>query len=106
MPVALSPICRDVWDNPALQVMPNICELQPVLSDREVFPNVMYSSTTGGFPKVDLQVKRRTTVEAECGSIFPGFDRKTPPPSQAETLCIMSYFGLQDYLLYSTGHGT
>ena len=100
----LTPICRNVPDNPALHGPPrlrpyqvnshNLDEIQPVESDRERF-----TSATDVFMSIDPE-KLRQAQQAEFGPYFEHLcDPKKRPPSN-ESRTSMSYYSENGGLLY------
>ena len=100
----VSPICRNVLDNPALHGPPrsrpyqvnshNLDEIQPVESDRELF-----TSATDVFMSIDTE-KLRQAQQAEFGPYFEYLcdPKKRPPSSESRTS--MSYYSENGGLLY------
>lgn len=108
----LAPICRNVPDNPRLHTaLPprpyqisadKLNDLEPVRSDRELF-NIksVFVSATNVFMSVD-QNKLRTAQAGEYGRYIEYITQTDAPLPEKETRTTMSYYSVQDGVLFKS----
>ena len=108
----LTPICRNVPDDPALQThKPNhqfqiaaekLDNLQPVQSDRELFTvKSVYVSSSSVFISVD-QKKLLEEQAKEYGPYIQYIMDKDAPIPEKETITSMSHYSVKDGVLYKS----
>ena len=104
---SLAPICRNVPDDPNLQTAipqrpyqvsaDKLNEVQPVTSDRELFS----VSATSVFESIDEQ-QLRNKQQAEYGEYIRYIENEDAPLPEQETTTTMSYYSVQDGILFKS----
>ena len=108
----LTPICRNVPDDPASRAgipyqpyqvpADKLDERKPVRSDREFFSTAsVFASATPLFKSVDQEILRETQ-RAEYGEYIDYILDSNAPIPERETLTTMSYYSVQDGLLFKS----
>ncbi|MEM7282981.1 MAG: DDE-type integrase/transposase/recombinase [Pseudomonadota bacterium] len=106
----LAPICRNVPENPEPHTekphqpfqfsADKLDNLKPVQSDRELFTvKSIYNSATNVFMSVD-KVKLQAEQMKEYGPYIRYLTEDDAPIPEKETLASMSYYSIQDDILY------
>ena len=105
---SLAPICRNVPDDPRLQTAPitrpyqvaadKLHDVRPVTSDRELFT----VSATQVFESVDHDRLREKQGSKEYGDYIKYILHDDAPLPDGETATTMSYYSLQDGLLFKS----
>ena len=109
---SLAPICRNVPDDPKLQTarLPRpyqisadkLADLEPVRSDRELFTaKSVFVSATNVFMSVD-QEKICSAQTVEYGRYIDHIQHADAPLPEKETKTTMSYYSVQDELLFKS----
>ena len=109
---SLAPICRNVPDDPRLQTArvprpyqisaDKLDNLEPVRSDRELFGvKSVFVSATNVFMSVD-QEKLRSAQAVEYGRYIDYTPQADAPLPEKETKTTMSYYSVQDWLLFKS----